>query len=188
MTRETSDVELLRRASTDADAFRLFYQRYAAPLTVWIERQVGQREVALDLTAETFACALAGLGRYRAETGETAAPWLYGIAANLLRRYWREHTLETRYRRQLGVLEQTRFSGDPAPDANERLDAAAVAERLRLALEGLPAEYRGAVELRILGELDYRDVADQMESTQTTARVRVHRGLRALRLALKRRD
>src|ERR1700704_100746 len=107
--REASDVELLRRAGTDADAFRAFYQRYALPLMVWIERQVGQREVALDLTAETFARALAGIDRYRAETGESAAPWLYGIAANLLRRYWGERTLETRYRERLGVLEQTRF-------------------------------------------------------------------------------
>src|ERR1700704_4768513 len=114
--REASDVELLRRAGTDADAFRAFYQRYALPLTVWMERQVGQREVALDLTAETFACALARLDRYRAEPGETRAPWLHGIAANLLRRYWREQTIETRHREQLGVLEQTRFSGDPAPE------------------------------------------------------------------------
>jgi hypothetical protein len=30
-----------------------FYQRYAAPLAAWLERQVGQREVALDMTAET---------------------------------------------------------------------------------------------------------------------------------------
>jgi RNA polymerase sigma factor (sigma-70 family) len=186
--RETSDVELLRRAGTDADAFRAFYQRHALPLTVWIERQVGQREVALDLTAETFARALARLDRYRAETGETAAPWLYGIAANLLRRYWGERTLETRYRERLGVLEQTRFSGDPAPDAIERIDAGAIAERLRAALAALPEEHRGAVELRVLGGLSYREVADRMASSDTTARVRVHRGLRALRLAIRRRD
>jgi RNA polymerase sigma factor (sigma-70 family) len=188
MERETSDVELLRRARSDTDAFRAFYQRYALPLTVWMERQVGQREVALDLTAETFACALAGLDRYRAETGETAAPWLYGIAANLLRRYWGEQIIETRYREQLGVLEQTRFSGDLAPDAIERLDAGAAAQRLRTALDALPDAYRGAVELRVVGGLSYSEVADQMASSDTTARVRVHRGLRALRLAIRRRE
>jgi RNA polymerase sigma factor (sigma-70 family) len=186
--RGTSDVELLRRAGADADAFRAFYQRYALPLTVWIDRQVGQREVALDLAAETFACALAGLDRYRAETGETAAPWLYAIAANLLRRYWGEQSIETRYREQLGVLEQTRFSGDPAPEAIERLDAEAAAHSLRIALEGLPDVYRAAVELRVLGGLSYGEVADQMASSDTTARVRLHRGLRALRLAMRRRE
>jgi RNA polymerase sigma factor (sigma-70 family) len=185
---DTSDVELLRRAGRDADAFRAFYQRYALPLTVWMERQVGEREVALDLTAETFACALAGRDRYRAETGETAAPWLYGIAANLLRRYWGEQTIETRYREQLGILEQTRFSGDPAPEAIERLDAGAAAHRLRTALDALPDAYRRAVELRVLGGLSYSEVADQMASSDTTARVRVHRGLRALRLAIRRRE
>jgi RNA polymerase sigma factor (sigma-70 family) len=86
------------------------------------------------------------------------------------------------------VLEQTRFSGDPAPDAIQRLDAAAVAQRLRVALDALPVAYRGAVELRVLEALSYSDVADRMESTETTARVRVHRGLRALRIALRRRE
>ena len=94
----------MRRARVDAEAFRAFYQRYAAPLAAWLERQVGQREVALDMTAETFARALAGLDRFRAETGLTAAPWLYGIAANLLRGYWSEQRLDTRYRERLGVL------------------------------------------------------------------------------------
>jgi RNA polymerase sigma factor (sigma-70 family) len=186
--REPTDVELLRRADTDADAFRAFYQRYALPLTLWMERQVGRREVALDLVAETFAQALAGLPRYRAETGETAAPWLYAIAANLLRRYWSERAIETRHRAQLGILEGTRFSGDPAPEAVERLDAEAVAGKLRGALDALPAVYREAVELRVLGGLSYREVADRMTSSDTTARVRVHRGLRALRIALRRRE
>ena len=187
MSREPSDVDLLERARSDAEAFRAFYQRYAAPLAGWLERQTGQREVALDLTAETFARALAGLGRFRAETGESAAPWLYGIAANLLRRYWGEQTIETRYRQQLGVLEQTRFSGDTELDAIERLDASAAEERLRDALASLPAAYRDAVRLRVIDELSYREAADRMEISEATARVRVHRGLRALAHAAFRR-
>jgi RNA polymerase sigma factor (sigma-70 family) len=188
VSRESSDVELLGRAARDAESFRAFYQRYALPLTVWLERQTGQREVALDMTAETFARALAGLDRFRAETGETAAPWLYGIAANLLRRYWGEQTIATRYREQLGVLEQTRFASDTETESIERLDASAVSERLRAALDSLPPAYREAVQLRVVDELSYREAADRMETSETTARVRVHRGLRALALSKLRRD
>ena len=95
---------------------------------------------------------------------ETAAPWLYGIAANLLRRYWGEQTIETRYRERLGVLDQTRFSGDTELDAIERLDATAVAERLQAALEALPAAYRDAVKLRVVDELSCTGrAADRME-------------------------
>jgi RNA polymerase sigma factor (sigma-70 family) len=188
VSRTSSDVELLGRAGRDPEAFRAFYQRYALPLTVWLERQTGQREVALDLTAETFACALAGRERFRAETGETAAPWLYGIAANLLRRYWGERTIETRYRHQLGVLEQTRFAADTETESIERLDASAVSERLRAALESLPPDYREAVQLRVVDELSYREAADRMETSEITARVRVHRGLRALAHSRLRKD
>jgi RNA polymerase sigma factor (sigma-70 family) len=186
--RESSDVELLGRAGRDPEAFRAFYQRYALALTLWLERQTGQREVALDITAETFARALAGLDRFRAETGETAAPWLYGIAANLLRRYWGEQTIETRYRRQLGVLEQTRFAADTELESIERLDASAISERLAAALDALPPAYREAVKLRVVDEFSYREAADRMETSETTARVRVHRGLRALAHSKLRRD
>jgi RNA polymerase sigma factor (sigma-70 family) len=186
--REASDVELLGRAGRDAEAFRAFYQRYALPLTVWLERQTGQREVALDMAAETFACALAGLERFRAETGETAAPWLYGIAANLLRRYWGEQTIETRYRHQLGVLEQTRFAGDAELESIERLDAAAISGRLEAALASLPPAYREAVRLRVVDELSYRETAERMATSEITARVRVHRGLRALAHSKLRKD
>lgn len=188
MSPESSDVELLRRAGRDPEAFRAFYQRYALALTTWLERQTGQREVALDLTAETFARALAGLARYRAETGESAAPWLYGIAANLLRRYWGERTIETRYRRQLGVLEQTRFTADAELEAIERLDASALSARLAAALDSLPLAYREAVKLRVVDELSYREAAARMHTSEATARVRVHRGLRALALSRLRKD
>ena len=186
VSREPSDVELLRRARTDAEAFRVFFQRYAPPLAAWLEHQVGQREVALDITAETFACALARLDRFRAMTGETAAPWLYGIATNLLRRYWGEQRLDTRFRRLLGVLEQTRSSEDVTAEAIARMDASALADRLRAAIDALPEAYRAAVELRVVDECSYSETAVRMACTESTARVRVHRGLRALALAVRR--
>jgi RNA polymerase sigma-70 factor (ECF subfamily) len=84
------------------------------------------------------------------------------------------------------VLEQTRFGEDLAVSAIARLDASAVAERLQAAVDALPAAYREAVKLRVVDELSYGEAAAQMACSEPTARVRVHRSLRALSVALRR--
>jgi RNA polymerase sigma-70 factor (ECF subfamily) len=50
-------------------------------------------------------------------------------------------------------------------------------------LEDLP----DAVRLRVVDELEYEDVARQLGTTPAAARVRVHRGLAALRHRLRER-
>ena len=65
MKRRPSDRRLLRRARWDAEAYRAFYRRYAEPLTAWLEREAGARDVALEIVAETFAHALVEGGRFR---------------------------------------------------------------------------------------------------------------------------
>lgn len=56
-----SDGELLVAASHgDADAFAAFYRRHVRGVLTFFRRQVASPEVALDVTAETFAAALEG--------------------------------------------------------------------------------------------------------------------------------
>ena len=48
-------------------------------------------------------------------------------------------------------------------------------------LDTLPAHEREAVRLRVLEDLEYSDVARALGTTPAAARVRVHRGLKALK-------
>ena len=65
-----SDAELVRAARTDASAFRELYERYARRVYSFHARRVRDDELALDLTAETFAQAWLGRrkSRCRVET------------------------------------------------------------------------------------------------------------------------
>ena len=47
-------------------------------------RRADSRATALDLTAETFAQAWLVRARFRDEANGSAAPWIYGIARNVL--------------------------------------------------------------------------------------------------------
>jgi DNA-directed RNA polymerase specialized sigma24 family protein len=71
-----SDIELLRAARSDPDAFGDFYRRHAVPVERWIRAQTPDMATAADLTAETFAQALVSLGRFRGATDESARGWL----------------------------------------------------------------------------------------------------------------
>jgi DNA-directed RNA polymerase specialized sigma24 family protein len=82
----TTDAELIKAARSDPEAFGELYRRHATAVNRWFRGRTDDR-VAEDLTAETFAQAVLSLRRFRDEADGSAAPWLFGIAKNLLRRY-----------------------------------------------------------------------------------------------------
>jgi DNA-directed RNA polymerase specialized sigma24 family protein len=79
-----SDAELIFAAGKDPDQFRLLYDRYAERMHGFFWRRTGDREAALDLTAETFAQAWISKRRFRDLAGGSAGPWLFTIAKRLL--------------------------------------------------------------------------------------------------------
>ena len=68
--------------------------------------------------------------------------------------------------------------------SDERGDSALLADALREALDSLPQAQRHAVTLRIVDELDYETLSDALGTSPGAARLRVSRGLRALRIRL----
>src|SRR3954469_14133472 len=77
----TSDAALL--AAADPDAFRELYARYAERVDGAFEPRAGD-PARFALTAGTFAQAWIMRRRFRDEAAGAAAPWLFGIARNVL--------------------------------------------------------------------------------------------------------
>jgi RNA polymerase sigma-70 factor (ECF subfamily) len=178
------DGELLRQARSDPDAFRVLYDRHARAVCGWLAARTGSEQLALDLTAETFAEAFRVARRFRAGPAD-ARPWLLGIAANLLRRSRRARRVETRARERLGALEATRAAlDDPADRLVELLDLARMAPELARALETLPQSQRTAIELRVGSESSYAEIAATLGCSAGAARVLVFRGLRRINRVL----
>ncbi|HUK93985.1 MAG TPA: RNA polymerase sigma factor [Gaiellaceae bacterium] len=177
-----TDAALVRAAGTDASAFSELYARHVEAVHRWFRRRL--EWAASDLTAETFARAWLARGRFRDDRGGSALPWLLGIAANVLADTVRRDRVETRARERLGL---------PLDLANED-GYSAVEERLspRLALErglgSLPAREREALELRVVDELPYAQVAKRLRIRPAAARLRVSRALRRLALSVPKED
>jgi RNA polymerase sigma-70 factor, ECF subfamily len=170
-----SDAKLMREAGTSAGAFRELYERYAHGVYGFHLRRTRDPEAAHDLTAETFAQAWLARGRFRDEAGGSAGPWLYAIARHLLLRSVERRALERAACERLGVFERLEREPAQAEPAEGWLDG------LDEALSGLPEGQREAILLRVVADLDYAGVADALGTTPRAARVRVSRGLAALR-------
>ena len=173
-----SDAELIRLSDEDGEAFGLLYDRHVESIFAWCRARAG--DAAADMTAEVFARAWLHRRRFRDEANGSAGPWLFGIAGNLYRDWVRRRRVETSARRRLGL-----------PELAEDLDLERVDERLSLrpdALEALaslgPAD-RDALELRVVEDRPYAEVASQLDCTPQAARLRVSRALRRLQMNLK---
>jgi RNA polymerase sigma-70 factor (ECF subfamily) len=174
-----TDAELLAASRTDAGAFRQVYDRYAEAIHRFHLGRTRHREAALDLTAETFAQAWLSRGRFRDLADGSARPWLYAIARHVLVASVRKNALEATARDRLGIrLEIDRPPAEPAEPGGAWL------EGLDEALAALDPDVRRVIQLRVVEELGYGEVAAAIGTTPGAARVRVHRGLRALRTRL----
>ncbi|HEX4033064.1 MAG TPA: RNA polymerase sigma factor [Solirubrobacteraceae bacterium] len=177
MTR--SDADLLRAAGADPSAFRALYERHADAIHGYFERRTRERDAAYDLTAETFARAWESRGRFSDRAEGSAAPWLYGIARNVLLMSVRSRRVERAAADRLGIL----ASGEASVEPQEQwLDG------LEELLDQLPQSQRQAVELRVFDDLAYAQVARMLGTSEQGARVRVHRGLAALRRGIERKE
>jgi RNA polymerase sigma factor (sigma-70 family) len=171
---DRTDAELIRAAESDAGAFGELYRRHVATVHAWFRRRL--EWAAADLTAEAFALAWLSRRKFRDEAGGSALPWLLGIARNVARESARRNEVETRARRRLG-LPTDLASDDGYAAVEERLSPRAA---LADALDGLPEHEREALELRVVDELAYPEVAARLGIRPAAARLRVSRALRRL--------
>lgn len=172
------DALLLSAAAGDQAAFETFYLRWLPVVAGFHLRRVGSREVAFDLTAETFAAVVVACGRFDPTRG-SAANWLFSIAEHKLGDSLRRGRVEARARRELGHR-PVPLEDDDLLRVEELASLANVALLDELLAE-LPPQQRAAIHARVLDERPYANIAAELDCSEAVVRQRVHRGLRRLR-------
>ncbi len=155
------------------------YRLHAESLLLFLARRTADPQIALDIWAEVFAQAAASAGRFRGSGDDEAAGWLFGIARRQLASYYRRGRAE---RRALDRLQLERPPAAPGvlAEIERRAGLGALRADLAAALAQLSPAVRGAVQLRIVDELPYPDVARRLAISEQAARARVSRGLALL--------
>lgn len=177
-----TDEQLLVASATDPEAFATFYDRHAVRLIGALRHRTPGHDVALDLAAEVFACALERCGQFTPQHDGSASAWLYAIARNKLADLYRSGAVEDRARRRLG-MEPLVLSDKGIEQLERRIDA----ERAGVldALAELPSHEREAINARVIDEQDYPEIAAELRVSESVVRQRVSRGLRRLRSSIK---
>jgi RNA polymerase sigma factor (sigma-70 family) len=179
-----SDAELIRASATDPHAFRALYERHFEAIHRYFRRRLG-REVADDLTGEVFLRAFEQRRSYDG-TFADSRPWLYGIAANLLRRRRRTEVRRLRALEKQAARSVADGPGDEAAARDEALDYQAARPALLRALARLRADEREVLMLVACADLTYEEVGRALGIPVGTVRSRLHRARAHMRAALER--
>jgi RNA polymerase sigma-70 factor (ECF subfamily) len=181
---DLGDEALLVHARGDAGSFAVFYDRHHPGVHRFFALQSGSRHLAEELSAETFAEALASLGRFDPSLG-SGSGWLYAIAHHQWHRFLRRGEVDQRHRHRLRVVVPPAAALE-VERVIDVADAHSLRPRLTSALAGLSDPIRSAVLLRVAAELPYAEVAALLGCTEGTARMRVKRGLHQLSHSMER--
>lgn len=182
---DQSDDAVIWRSVNSPAAFGVVFDRYSRPVYRYLRRRVGE-DLAADLTAETFTQAFNGRGKYE-QRGDSALPWLLGIATNLAKMHRRGEERRLRAYARAASAESGAMFGQhvgPAGDLDDRLDAAALAPALGEALAALPARQRDVLLLHAWAELSLAEIAVALNLPAATVRSHIHRARRFIETRL----
>jgi RNA polymerase sigma factor (sigma-70 family) len=176
---DPSDAVLIERSLRYPERFEMVFDRHYAAIHGYVARRLGSG-LADDVASETFLIAFDRRARY--ELGQPdAAPWLYGIASNLVARHRRAEV--RRYRALARAGGEETVEGHSEGVAG-RLDAQALRARLAAALADLKARDREVLLLVAWAQLNPEEAARALGIPAGTARSRLHRARAKTRLAL----
>ena len=166
-------MELLERfVAGELDAFEALFRQYQGEVYRWIVRIVRDPAAAEDLTVETFWRVHRAHARFRAD-GNFGA-WLRRIATNVALDHLRKA------RPELGLLVDV-----PAEDKPDAMVQQEVRTKILQAFAELPARLRIVVQLGLVEDAPYKDIAESLGISLGAVKLRMYRGTRMLRKKLE---
>ena len=182
------EVVLLARSGREA-AYRELIRRYERPVFALLFRMVRDRELAEDLSQETFVKALNAIESYRPEFKFSS--WIFKIANNA--------AIDHLRRRELDTLS---LDGSPHAETPEAMQATALqigvrqespldtveakelGSEIEAAIGRLRPEYRSCILLRHVEGRAYEEIAEILDLPLGTVKTYIHRARNELRVAL----
>jgi RNA polymerase sigma-70 factor (ECF subfamily) len=138
-------------------------------------RTLGNRDMALDATQETFITVFRKVGQFEGKSAFST--WVYRVAVNTCYDVARKAK-----RRQVDALPEHVEPEDAG--AGDAFEAADLRPDINAAIANLPEEFRAAVVLSDLEGLPLAEVADIIGVPVGTVKSRVFRGRKILAAAL----
>ena len=196
------DQTLVSAAQRDTDAAGRLYDKYYSEVFGYVYHCTLDHAATEDLTSNVFLAAFRHLGRYRWRQIPFRA-WLYRIATNEVRMYYRRYKRDrvarpslldrawsdtsggperhaqsfARLRRVAALGRATRGVEGFAPSADEGPAAVEEYRLLHQALQELRFKYRTVIVLRYFEDKTMAQIAEITGAREGTVKSQLHRGL-----------
>ena len=178
MHNDKMDAAVIRASRKDPAAFGTIFDRHWPRIYRYCAERAGPA-AGEDVAAETFRVAFTQRERY--DGREDAAPWLYGIANNLLRRWFRAAGRGSRAMARAGV----EVRGDEFEELADRLDAEFLSPVLASVLAKLSPADRDTLLLHAFVGLTYEQIAHATDVPIGTVGSRMNRARALVRSHLE---
>lgn len=173
------------------EAFGQLVTRYKDPLVNYLNMMVGDYEIAVDLSQETFLRVYRNIGRY--SNLYQFSTWIYRIATNLAidEMRYRRRRGRVFYRNVLGQRQREDTSGAEMEIADSRRSPRdeflrkESSQILGDAIRSLPEKYRTAFIMKEVQKLPYETIAAVLECSAGTIKSRLHRARELLQRKLE---
>lgn len=176
-----TDADLVVESWRDPATFAHLFDRHHEAIHRYLWTRAD--DAADDLAAEVFRIAFEQRRDFDPDH-DSARPWLFGIAANLMR----QHHRRTRRHRELEHRAHVEDPPRPVPGPQAHLQRRATTEAVGAVVRTLPRREREPLLLHAWGDLSYDEVATALDIPVGTVRSRIHRARTQLRARLDDRE
>lgn len=182
-----SDQEIVALARDGREAaYRELIRRYERPVFSLVLRMVRDRQLAEDLSQETFIKALNAINSYRPEYKFSS--WIFKIANNAAIDHLRRREVDTLsldgapHATSQDDIEATALQvGDKGETPLAELEARELGGTIERAIGRLRPEYRACILLRHVEGLAYEEIAQLLDLPLGTVKTYIHRARHELR-------
>ena len=169
------ELEIIRAIQKgDLERFGELYDAYIKKIYNFIFYKTHHREVAEDLTSETFRKALASLGSY--EPRYRFSAWLYRIARNTVIDYYRIQKPTASIEDAWDIADDRDFTRD--------IDVRMKLEKVEEYLSALPAIKRDIIIMRVWQGMSYKEIADVVDKSEDNCKKIFSRAIADLKSAM----
>jgi RNA polymerase sigma-70 factor, ECF subfamily len=182
------EIVLLARGGQER-AYRELVRRYERPIFSLLYRMVRDRELAEDLSQDTFVKALNAIESYKPEYKFSS--WLFKIANNAAIDHLRRRELDTLslegspHAVTPDAMEATALQiGDRGENALDIVEAKELGGEIERAIAQLRPEYRACILLRHVDGRAYEEIAEMLDLPLGTVKTYIHRARNELRRLL----
>lgn len=186
---ELTDEQLIKefQDNNTLEAYEILVRRFKDPLTNFVFRFVGDRDVSTDIVQDTMIKFYLNKDSYKSFA--KFSTWIYTIAGNLAKNelkrrkrrkiYSLDDTFDDDESKKLQIEDKSYFEPDRIADSNLKSTI------IQRALMKVKPVYREVVILRDIEEFSYEEIAEITGLSIGTVKSRINRGRTQLQKLLK---